>query len=65
MYCPKCGAENPDGAQLCSRCSWVLTSISTTAQNPNAKTSGLAITSLVLGILSIFTLFLTTIPAII
>lgn len=65
MYCPKCGTENPDDVQLCHSCSWVLTSISTTAQNPNAKTSGLAITSLVLGILSIFTLFLTSLPAII
>ena len=65
MYCPKCGTENPDDVQLCRSCSWVLTSISTTAQNPNARTSGLAITSLVLGILSIFTLFLTAIPAII
>jgi prepilin-type processing-associated H-X9-DG protein len=65
MYCPKCGTENPDDVQLCRSCSWVLTSISITAQNPNAKTSGLAITSLVLGILSIFTFFLTAIPAII
>lgn len=65
MYCPKCGTENPDDAQLCRSCSWVLTSISTVAPSPDARTSGLAITSLVLGILSIFTLFLTAIPAII
>jgi hypothetical protein len=65
MYCPKCGTENPDDAQLCRCCSWVLTSISTVAPSPDAKTSGLAITSLVLGILSIFTLFLTAIPAMI
>jgi len=65
MYCPKCGTENPDDAQLCRFCSWVLTSISTIAPSPDAKTSGLAITSLVLGILSIFTLFLTALPAII
>jgi prepilin-type processing-associated H-X9-DG protein len=65
MYCPKCGTENPEGAQLCRSCSWVLTSISTVAPSPDAKTSGLAITSLVLGILSIFTLFLTALPAII
>jgi hypothetical protein len=37
MYCPKCGTENPDDAQLCRSCSWVLTSISITAQNPNAQ----------------------------
>ena len=65
MYCPKCGAENPDGAQLCQSCSWVLTSISKTAISPDAKTSGLAITALVLAILSFFTLFLTAIPALI
>lgn len=64
MYCPKCGTENPDDAQLCQSCNWVLTS---TSQTPSAeaKTSGLAITSLVLGILSIVTSFLTAIPAII
>ncbi len=64
MYCPKCGKENPEGAQLCIACSWVLTSTST-GPSPDAKTSGLAITSFVLGILSIFTLFLTVLPAII
>ena len=53
MYCPKCGKENPDNAQLCHSCSSVLTS--TSAQPPalSVKTSGLAIASLVLGILSI------------
>lgn len=65
MYCPKCGTENPDDAQLCRSCSWVLTSISTVAPSPDAKTSGLAITSLVLGILSFCTFFITAIPAII
>lgn len=24
MKCPKCGTENPDGAELCSSCSWVM-----------------------------------------
>ncbi len=65
MYCPKCGTENPDGAQLCISCSWVLTSISTVAPSPDIRTSGLAITSLVLGILSFFTFLLTALPAII
>lgn len=63
MYCPKCGTENPDDAQLCRSCSWVLTSISTTAPAPDARTSGLAIAALVLAILSIPTLFITAIPA--
>jgi len=65
MKCPKCGTENPDGAQLCRSCSWVLTSTSTQAPGPDAKTSGLAITSLVLAILSPFTCLITAIPAII
>ncbi|MHC4396656.1 MAG: DUF4190 domain-containing protein [Planctomycetota bacterium] len=64
MYCPKCGKENPDSAQLCGFCSCVLTN-TTVAASDDAKTSGLAITSLVLGILSIFTCFVTVIPAII
>ena len=64
MYCPKCGKENPDGTQLCSSCSWVLPTTAV-AVNPDAKTSGLAITALVLAILSVFTFFLTMIPAII
>jgi general secretion pathway protein G len=65
MYCPKCGTQNPDGAQLCRSCNGVLTSTSITAENQNAKTSRLAIASLVLGILSFFTFLLTALPAII
>jgi len=65
MKCPKCGTVNPDGAQLCRSCSWVLTSTATQAPSAGAKTSGLAITSLVLAILSPCTCFITAIPAII
>ena len=65
MKCPKCGTENPDGAQLCRSCSWVLTSTATQAPSAGAKTSGLAIAALVLGILSPFTCLITAIPAII
>ncbi len=65
MYCPKCGKENPDNAQLCHSCSWVLTSISTIAPVSAAKTSGLAIASFVLGMLGFCTFFITAIPAII
>ena len=65
MYCPKCGKENPDDAQLCHSCSSVLTSTPAQAPVLGVKTSGLAIAALILGILSIFTLGLTAIPAII
>ena len=65
MYCPKCGTENPDVALVCSSCSGVLSGESTQTQTPTAKTSGLAIASLVLAILSPFTCFITAIPAVI
>jgi prepilin-type processing-associated H-X9-DG protein len=65
MYCPKCGVENADGVQLCQSCSWVLAGVSAAGVSENAKTSGLAITSLVLMILSFFIFFLTALPAII
>jgi len=65
MYCPKCGTQNPDDAQVCRSCSGVLTRVSTMAPAPAAKTSGLAIASFVLGILSLCTFFITAIPAVI
>jgi len=65
MYCPKCGAENPDGIQLCRSCSWVLASVSMTGIAPDAKTSKLAVTALVLAVLSPFTFCITAIPAMI
>ena len=67
MNCPKCRTENPNDAKSCWFCSSVLPSTSTTQpqQAQQAKTSGLAITSLVLGILSLFTCLVTAIPAII
>ena len=65
MQCPNCGTENPDNAQSCHSCNWLLTSASTHMPTPVAKTSGLAITSFVLAFLSIFTLSLTMIPAVI
>lgn len=64
MFCPKCGIENSDDRELCVSCSCVLNS--TTSQPVvDARTSGLAVAALVLGILSIFTLLITTLPAII
>lgn len=65
MYCPKCGTQNPDVALVCSSCSAVLSGVSTQTQMPAPKTSGLAIVSLGLAILSPFTCFITAIPAII
>jgi hypothetical protein len=53
MYCPKCGTENPDDAQLCRACGFVLPKASLTSEDKIPKISGLAIASFVLGILSI------------
>ena len=64
MYCPKCGAENTEDVKLCSACGWALAS-QPAEPAADAKTSGLAITALVLGILSIFTFLITALPAII
>jgi hypothetical protein len=61
MFCPKCGVENQEDAKLCRSCSWVLTSVGPTAPAPDAKTSALAIASLILGISS-FCTFLITAP---
>jgi prepilin-type processing-associated H-X9-DG protein len=64
MYCSKCGAQNPDDAKMCHACGSGLIQ-STKAPGLVAKTSGMAVVALVLGILSIFTCGITTIPAII
>ena len=61
MYCPKCGKENPDDAPLCSSCGWALS----WAPTPDSVTSRMAIASLILGILSLFTCGITAIPAVI
>ncbi|MFI4911539.1 MAG: DUF4190 domain-containing protein [Sedimentisphaeraceae bacterium JB056] len=67
MYCPKCGTLNPDDGKLCQVCSWVLRGEgnSTIAENPEAKMSKMAVTSLVLGILGAFTFGITILPAMI
>jgi prepilin-type processing-associated H-X9-DG protein len=64
MFCPKCGKENPDTAQLCISCNSLLPNLSAQPASP-AQTSRLAITSLVLGIMAPFTCMLTLIPAVI
>lgn len=65
MFCQKCGFENPAGVKLCQSCSWVLAGTAGVEENQNARTSGLAITALVLTVLCFFTFFLTALPAII
>ena len=58
MYCAQCGKENPDNALSCSSCGRPLARPGAPAGPP--KTSGMAIASLVLGILG----FLCGLPAI-
>lgn len=65
MYCPKCGKENPEVAQVCSGCGSPLPGASAPAEQPITKTSGLAIAAFVLGVLSPFTLAITAIPAVV
>ena len=65
MYCTKCGTQNSDDAQVCSACGSVLSKAPVNTGDQIPRTSGLAIAAFVLGILSIFTLGLTIIPAII
>ena len=61
MFCPKCGAENPEGVKVCQKCSWMLTEPGAVSTAPvqTRKTSALAVISMILGILSICTFFLT------
>jgi len=65
MYCPKCGTPNVDNAQVCVSCGYVLSTPAQAGMPVQVRTSGLAIAAFVLGILSVFTLGLTALPAII
>jgi len=65
MYCPKCGTQNPDDAQVCNSCSSELPKYSKSTVELTPKMSGLAIAAFVLGIMSLFTCGLTILPAII
>ena len=65
MNCPKCGTQNPDDARVCTSCSTELIPPPTLNRQISAKTSGLAVAALILGILSLFSCGITAIPAII
>jgi peroxiredoxin len=64
MICSKCGKENSENAQLCWFCGGFLSNC-LHPTDLDARTSRLAIASLVLAILSPFTLLISTIPALI
>ena len=53
MQCPKCGAENPDGVQICSKCALVLTESAAEQPKPKVKTSKMAIGSALLAGLAV------------
>jgi len=65
MKCQKCGKENPDDAQLCNVCGYVFEINTTEKPIAKPKISRLAITSFVLGILSLLFFLFAAIPAII
>jgi prepilin-type processing-associated H-X9-DG protein len=64
MFCPKCDTQNPDHASRCLSCGYEFPS--TPQPHPGqAKTSALAIASLILGLLAVPTCGITVLPAII
>jgi uncharacterized membrane protein YvbJ len=60
MFCPQCGEENPDGAKFCTKCGAALKAKAEKAPAKRAapaateesRTSGMAIASLVVGIVA-------------
>ena len=59
MRCPRCGAENPEGARSCASCGAPY------PPAPPPRTSGLAIASLVLGLLGMVTFGVTSLVGIV
>jgi hypothetical protein len=49
MFCPECGTENPEGAATCSHCEGSLQLPQ--VDSPARPSSGLALVSLILGVL--------------
>jgi hypothetical protein len=64
LYCTKCGTQNSGDEKVCSSCGQPL-SVLPDVPPPFAKTSRLAIWSLILGILTLLGGFFTAIPAVI
>lgn len=64
MRCTKCGVEVADGSNFCPVCGHQFSSDVAAAVTP-AKTSGLAVAALILGVLSFFSCGLLIIPALI
>jgi uncharacterized membrane protein YvbJ len=57
MYCPKCGEQTPEGSNFCQKCGAALTTQPASLDQSlsvleTERTSGLAVASLVLGIVS-------------
>ncbi|MHC4553411.1 MAG: DUF4190 domain-containing protein, partial [Planctomycetota bacterium] len=65
MYCSKCGTQNPGNAIQCINCGSPLSAAVQPGVLNQPQTCGLAIASLVMGILSIFCNVILAIPAII
>lgn len=69
MFCPQCGAKNPDSNKFCSKCGAALKAeAAPAAPTPVAaggKTSGMSIAALIMGILGLIFLWPLSILAII
>jgi uncharacterized membrane protein YvbJ len=61
VYCPKCGAQNPENSSFCSQCGATMTQPASVPPPTVAtvRNSGLAIASLVLGIIGFIFNFLS------
>ena len=60
MYCAKCGEQNTEDSSFCGNCGAALTQPTSLPQRPleTMRTSGLAVASLVLGIIGFIINFL-------
>ncbi len=65
MHCPKCGAENPDDAQVCQSCGYSFEKNTTEKPVQKSKVSQLAIFSFALSFLSVLLFYLAAIPSLV